>query len=187
MRNLSLGRRHLVNAYEVKAGIGVIAGNTVCVIHAWAPWVWYTTKSVLYKYTYLYLLPLPMHEWRPCCRSGRALRDTAASVILACANPPPSGLPHLHLQLFCPRLRPDRSTASASTAVLSTAAARPVYHICIYSCSVDGCGQTGQDDVHQYTAHRPTSPPSSHRLYNFYDLFWHLIFLNLHVLFTNLY
>jgi len=24
MRNLSLGRRHLVNAYEVKAGIGVI-------------------------------------------------------------------------------------------------------------------------------------------------------------------
>ena len=29
MRNLSLGRRHKVNAYEVKAGIGVIAGNTV--------------------------------------------------------------------------------------------------------------------------------------------------------------
>ena len=27
-RNLSLGRRHLVNAYEVEAGIGVIAGNT---------------------------------------------------------------------------------------------------------------------------------------------------------------
>ena len=27
--NLSLGRRHLVNAYEVEAGIGVIAGNTV--------------------------------------------------------------------------------------------------------------------------------------------------------------
>jgi len=26
MRNLSLGRRHLVNAYEVEAGIGVIAG-----------------------------------------------------------------------------------------------------------------------------------------------------------------
>jgi len=25
---LSLGRHHLVNAYEVKAGIGVIAGNT---------------------------------------------------------------------------------------------------------------------------------------------------------------
>ena len=29
MRNLSLGRRHLVHAYEVKAGIGVIAGKTV--------------------------------------------------------------------------------------------------------------------------------------------------------------
>ena len=33
MRNLSLGRRHLVNANEVEAGIGVIAGNT-CVIYA---------------------------------------------------------------------------------------------------------------------------------------------------------
>jgi len=29
VRNISLGRRHLVNAYEVKAGIGVIAGNIV--------------------------------------------------------------------------------------------------------------------------------------------------------------
>jgi len=29
MRNLSLWRRHLVNAYEVEAGIGVIAGNNV--------------------------------------------------------------------------------------------------------------------------------------------------------------
>ena len=29
MCNLSLGRRHLVSAYEVKAGIGVIAGNIV--------------------------------------------------------------------------------------------------------------------------------------------------------------
>ena len=29
MRNLSLGRLHLVNAYEIKAGIGVIANNTV--------------------------------------------------------------------------------------------------------------------------------------------------------------
>ena len=26
-------------------------------IHAWVPWVWGTTKSALYKYTYLYLLP----------------------------------------------------------------------------------------------------------------------------------
>jgi len=29
MRNLSLQRRYLVNAYEVEAGFGVIAGNTV--------------------------------------------------------------------------------------------------------------------------------------------------------------
>ena len=29
VRSLSLERRHLVNAYEVKADIGVIAGNTV--------------------------------------------------------------------------------------------------------------------------------------------------------------
>ena len=29
VRNLNLGRRHLVNAYDVKVGIGVIAGNTV--------------------------------------------------------------------------------------------------------------------------------------------------------------
>jgi len=29
VRNLSLGMRHLVNAYEVKAGICVIARNTV--------------------------------------------------------------------------------------------------------------------------------------------------------------
>ena len=54
MRNLSLGRRHLVNAYEVEAGIGVIAGNTVwsmperleCEV---------LQKSAVYKYTYLYL------------------------------------------------------------------------------------------------------------------------------------
>jgi len=29
VRNLSLGKRQLVNAYEIKAGIGVIAGKTV--------------------------------------------------------------------------------------------------------------------------------------------------------------
>jgi len=29
MHNLSLVRRHLVNAYEVEAGIGIIAGKTV--------------------------------------------------------------------------------------------------------------------------------------------------------------
>jgi len=30
VRNLSLGRRHLVSAYEVKSGIGVIAGVILC-------------------------------------------------------------------------------------------------------------------------------------------------------------
>jgi len=52
MRNPSLGRRHLVNAYEVEAGIGVIAGNTVwsmperlkCEV----------LQKARYKYTYLY-------------------------------------------------------------------------------------------------------------------------------------
>jgi len=29
VRNLSLGRLHLVNAYELKTGIGVIAGKNV--------------------------------------------------------------------------------------------------------------------------------------------------------------
>jgi len=29
VHNLSVGRHHLVNAYEVKAGIGVLAGETV--------------------------------------------------------------------------------------------------------------------------------------------------------------
>ena len=56
VRNLSLGRRRLVNAYEVKAGIGVIAGNTV--INAWAPREWgrpYFIKCAIYrKYTYLF-------------------------------------------------------------------------------------------------------------------------------------
>ena len=44
VRNLSLGRRHLVDAYEVKAGIGVIAGKTV--IRAWAPCVYYKNSYI---------------------------------------------------------------------------------------------------------------------------------------------
>ena len=44
MRNLSLGRRHLVNAYEVEAGIGVIAGNTVWFMPERLDYVWGTTK-----------------------------------------------------------------------------------------------------------------------------------------------
>jgi len=50
---LSLRKRHLVNAYEVKAGIGVIAGITLCVIHAWAPWVYY--KNERYINTFIFL------------------------------------------------------------------------------------------------------------------------------------
>jgi len=62
VRNLSLGMRHLVNAYEVKEGIGVIASNTV--------WLWsmperlactVLQKWAICKYTYLYtfILYLP--------------------------------------------------------------------------------------------------------------------------------
>ena len=47
VRNLSLGMRHLENAYEVKAGTVYFAGN--CVIRTWAPWVWGTTIKALYK------------------------------------------------------------------------------------------------------------------------------------------
>jgi len=58
MCNLSLGRRHLVNAYEVKAGIGVIAGNTV----------WSMPErlecEVLQKARYIHL-PLPF-TFKPC-------------------------------------------------------------------------------------------------------------------------
>jgi len=48
VRNLNLGRRHVVNAYEVKAGIGVIEGKTV--IHASAHCVYY--KNERYHTTY---------------------------------------------------------------------------------------------------------------------------------------
>ena len=62
MRNFSLGRRHLVNAYEVKAGIGVIAGNTVWSMPERLECEVPTTKSALYKYTYL--LPFTQaFEW----------------------------------------------------------------------------------------------------------------------------
>ena len=37
VRNLSLGRRHLENVYEVKAGIGVIAGTTILLITVHKP------------------------------------------------------------------------------------------------------------------------------------------------------
>jgi len=46
-RNLSLGMRHLVNAYGVKAGISVIAGNTV-----WAPCVYYKNERYINTLTF---------------------------------------------------------------------------------------------------------------------------------------
>jgi len=49
VRNLRMGRRHLVKAYEVKAGIGVIAGKTVWSMPERLEWG--TTKRTLYKYT----------------------------------------------------------------------------------------------------------------------------------------
>jgi len=57
--NLSIGRRHLVNAYEVKAGISVIVVK-LCDRCLSALSVRYlgTTKRALHKYTgYLYLWP----------------------------------------------------------------------------------------------------------------------------------
>ena len=66
MRNLSLGRRHLVKAYEVKAGIGVIAGNTVwsmperleCEVLQKARYINTLT------FTYLYLCGACRSKWR---------------------------------------------------------------------------------------------------------------------------
>jgi len=49
VHNLSLERRHLVNAYEVKAGSGVIAGNTV-----W-PMPERLECEVLHKVRYIYM------------------------------------------------------------------------------------------------------------------------------------
>jgi len=57
MRNLSLGRRYLVNAYEVKAGIGVIAGKTVLSMPERLECeVLQTARYILYL-----RLPLPVH------------------------------------------------------------------------------------------------------------------------------
>ena len=59
--NLSLGRRHLVNAYEVKAGIGVIAILCDPCLSALSVRYPGTTKRTLYKYIYvcLRILKLP--------------------------------------------------------------------------------------------------------------------------------
>jgi len=59
--HLSRWSRHLVNAYEVKAGINVIAGKIVrSMPERRAPCVYY--KRALYKYTYLYLPTWSMHQ-----------------------------------------------------------------------------------------------------------------------------
>jgi len=60
VRNLSLGRRHPVNAYEVKAGIGVTADNTV--IHAWAPRVWSILQKVRYINTLTFTFTTRSYE-----------------------------------------------------------------------------------------------------------------------------
>ena len=65
VRNLSLGMRHLVNAYEVKAGIGVSAGKHR-VIHAWAPCVYYKNERYVNTLTftfYLFHFTCPTAPW----------------------------------------------------------------------------------------------------------------------------
>ena len=55
MRNLSLGRRYLVNAYEVKAGIGVIAGKLCYPCLSGLSVRYYKQRAIYYTYVYLYL------------------------------------------------------------------------------------------------------------------------------------
>jgi len=54
VRNLSLGRRHLVNAYKVKVGIGVIAGENVWSMPE------HLECEVLLKECNIHILPLPL-------------------------------------------------------------------------------------------------------------------------------
>jgi len=72
MRNLSLGRRHLVNAYEVEAGIGVIAGNTVwsmpecleCEVLQKARYINTLTFYLPLRFLIRFDDPCMMHHWR---------------------------------------------------------------------------------------------------------------------------
>ena len=73
MRNLNLVRRHLVNAYEVKAGISVIAGNTVwsmperleCEVLQKARYTHTHTHNFIYPtYLYLYLYLLSRNRYQ---------------------------------------------------------------------------------------------------------------------------
>jgi len=52
---LSLRKRHLVNAYEVKAGIGVIAGITLTMCDSCLSALSVLQKRALYKYIYLFI------------------------------------------------------------------------------------------------------------------------------------
>jgi len=52
VHSLSLVRRHLVNAYEVKADIGVIAGKTL--IRAWVPCVYYKNEHYINTLTFTF-------------------------------------------------------------------------------------------------------------------------------------
>ena len=73
MRNLSLGRRHLVNTYEVEAGIGVIPGNTVwsmperleCEVLQKARYI--NTLTFTFTFTWLTDVYCSLQRWRlPC-------------------------------------------------------------------------------------------------------------------------
>ena len=60
MRNLSPGKRHLVNAYEVEAGIGVIAGNTVWSMPERLECEVLQKARYINTLTFTFLLPLTM-------------------------------------------------------------------------------------------------------------------------------
>ena len=57
-RNLSLGRRHLVNAYDVKAGIGIIAGRTVWSMPEHLAFTTVSHSQMVLRPTYPYQIPL---------------------------------------------------------------------------------------------------------------------------------
>jgi len=54
---------HLVNAYEMKAGMVYLQGKG-CVIHAWALQRWASRNGVLYKSIFLYLYMICSHATR---------------------------------------------------------------------------------------------------------------------------
>jgi len=52
----------VVNAYKVKAGIGVIAGKN-CMIHAWAPCVCYTNERYINTLTFTFTFKMHQFFW----------------------------------------------------------------------------------------------------------------------------